>query len=64
MTPAGFNVRTKVHEYGGGSFVVHRGVVFFSNFDDQRLYRQEPGAAARCRSRPRPAGATATRTAA
>ena len=43
VTPAGFNVRTKVHEYGGGSFALHRGVVFFSNFDDQRLYRQEPG---------------------
>ena len=46
VTPAGFNVRTKVHEYGGGSFVVHRGVVFFSNFADQRLYRQDPGARA------------------
>jgi dipeptidyl aminopeptidase/acylaminoacyl peptidase len=43
VTPVGFNVRTKVHEYGGGSFVLHRGVVFFSNFNDQRLYRQEPG---------------------
>ncbi|HEY6567255.1 MAG TPA: S9 family peptidase [Actinomycetota bacterium] len=44
VTPAGFNVRTKVHEYGGGSYVVHRGVIFFSNFADQRLYRQAPGA--------------------
>jgi hypothetical protein len=46
MTPAGFNVRTRVHEYGGGSYVVHRGTVFFSNFADQRLYRvdrPEPG---------------------
>jgi dipeptidyl aminopeptidase/acylaminoacyl peptidase len=43
VTPAGFNVRTKVHEYGGGSFALDRGVVFFSNFDDQRIYRQEPG---------------------
>ena len=43
VTPAGFNVRTKVHEYGGGSFLVHRGTVFFSNFADQRLYRQAPG---------------------
>jgi dipeptidyl aminopeptidase/acylaminoacyl peptidase len=39
MTPAAFNVRTRVHEYGGGSYVVHRGSVFFSNFADQRLYR-------------------------
>jgi len=46
LTPAGFNVRTRVHEYGGGSYVVHRGSVFFSNFADQRLYRvdrPEPG---------------------
>ncbi len=34
-----------MHEYGGGAYVVHRGVVFSSNFADQRLYRQEPGGA-------------------
>ena len=39
MTPAGFNVRSRVHEYGGGSYTVDRGTVFFSNFTDQRLYR-------------------------
>ncbi|HEV8397579.1 MAG TPA: prolyl oligopeptidase family serine peptidase [Vicinamibacterales bacterium] len=39
VTPAGFNVRSRVHEYGGGSYVVDRGTVFFSNFADQRLYR-------------------------
>jgi dipeptidyl aminopeptidase/acylaminoacyl peptidase len=45
VTPPGFNIRDKVHEYGGGSYTVHDGVVFFTNFDDQRLYRQEgPGA--------------------
>src|SRR5687768_5770182 len=43
MTPSGFNARTRVHEYGGGDYVVHRGTVFFSNFADQRLYRQAPG---------------------
>jgi dipeptidyl aminopeptidase/acylaminoacyl peptidase len=41
--PAGFNVRTSVHEYGGGAYCIHRGVAFCSNFDDQRLYRVEPG---------------------
>jgi dipeptidyl aminopeptidase/acylaminoacyl peptidase len=44
VTPAGFNVRTRVHEYGGAAFVADRGVVFFSNFSDQRLYRQAIGA--------------------
>ena len=43
----GYGVRTRVHEYGGGSFTVGDGVVYFSNDDDQRLYRQEPGAAPR-----------------
>ena len=41
VTPPGFNVRTTVHEYGGGDYCVHRGTVTFSNYSDQRLYRQE-----------------------
>jgi dipeptidyl aminopeptidase/acylaminoacyl peptidase len=40
VTPAGFNVRTRVHEYGGNSFFVVDGTVYFSNFADQRIYRQ------------------------
>jgi acetyl esterase/lipase len=39
MTPPPFNVRTRVHEYGGGAYVVSRGVVYFSNYSDQRMYR-------------------------
>jgi dipeptidyl aminopeptidase/acylaminoacyl peptidase len=39
VTPPPFNVRTRVHEYGGGAFVVSRGVACFSNFADQRVYR-------------------------
>ncbi|HKN30475.1 MAG TPA: prolyl oligopeptidase family serine peptidase [Roseiarcus sp.] len=38
-----FNVRSRVHEYGGGAFAVQDRTVFFSNFADQRLYRQDPG---------------------
>lgn len=43
--PAEFNVRTRVHEYGGGAYTVHQSVIYFVNFADQRLYRQIPGAA-------------------
>jgi dipeptidyl aminopeptidase/acylaminoacyl peptidase len=39
VTPAPFNVRTRVHEYGGGAYLVDRGTVWFSNFSDQRVYR-------------------------
>jgi dipeptidyl aminopeptidase/acylaminoacyl peptidase len=38
-----FSVRTRVHEYGGGSFAVSNGIVYFSNDADQRLYRQDVG---------------------
>jgi dipeptidyl aminopeptidase/acylaminoacyl peptidase len=43
VTPADFNLRTMVHEYGGGAYAVHEGAVFCSRFDDQRLYRIDPG---------------------
>ena len=43
VNPAPFNVRTRVHEYGGGAYWASGGVVYFCNFADQRVYRQEPG---------------------
>jgi dipeptidyl aminopeptidase/acylaminoacyl peptidase len=44
VTPAGFNVRTRVHEYGGGAWALAgEDLVLFSNFADQRLYRQRLG---------------------
>ena len=43
VTPPPFNVRTRVHEYGGGAVTVVDGVVYFANLADQRVYRQIPG---------------------
>jgi dipeptidyl aminopeptidase/acylaminoacyl peptidase len=45
VNPPPFNARTRVHEYGGGAAVVRNGVVYASNFADQRLYRLELGQA-------------------
>jgi dipeptidyl aminopeptidase/acylaminoacyl peptidase len=39
LTPAPFNVRTRVHEYGGGAWLIADGAIVFSNFADGRLYR-------------------------
>src|ERR1051325_11169025 len=47
VTPPEFNARTRVHEYGGGDFAVREGAVYFSNFSDQRVYRQTQGSAPR-----------------
>jgi dipeptidyl aminopeptidase/acylaminoacyl peptidase len=43
VVPRDFNVRTSVHEYGGGSYCIHDGVAYASNFDDQRLHRIDSG---------------------
>ena len=43
VTPSQFSVNTRVHEYGARGYTVVDGVVYFSNFDDQRLYRHRPG---------------------
>jgi dipeptidyl aminopeptidase/acylaminoacyl peptidase len=39
VTDPPFNVRSRVHEYGGGAYAVSRGTAYFSNFADGRLYR-------------------------
>ena len=44
VTPAGSNVRTRVHEYGGGAWWPHDGSLFYVEFGDQRLRRLDaPG---------------------
>lgn len=43
LTTAGYNARTRVHEYGGGAYAVHRAALYFANFEDQRLYRLNGG---------------------
>ena len=43
ITPAEYNARTRVHEYGGGAYLARGGTVWFANFSDQRLYRQDAG---------------------
>ena len=42
---APMNARSRVHEYGGGALCVADGVVYFSNFADQRVYRHVPDSA-------------------
>lgn len=44
VTPAAINVRTRAHEYGGGAWTLAADdLVLFTNFADQRLYRQRLG---------------------
>ena len=45
LTPPDFNVRTRVHEYGGNSYLLFDAGIVFANFADQRLYFQAAGAA-------------------
>jgi dipeptidyl aminopeptidase/acylaminoacyl peptidase len=47
LSPAPLNVRSRVHEYGGGAYAVKDGVIVAANFADQRLYRIAAGAAPR-----------------
>ncbi|HEY3522977.1 MAG TPA: prolyl oligopeptidase family serine peptidase [Candidatus Limnocylindrales bacterium] len=42
VSPAGMNVRDRVHEYGGGAYLARGDVVIVSSFNDGRLYRVGP----------------------
>jgi dipeptidyl aminopeptidase/acylaminoacyl peptidase len=43
VTSDAYNVRSRVHEYGGGAYAVRDGVVVFTDFADNRLYRVQDG---------------------
>ncbi|MDB4929406.1 MAG: peptidase [Myxococcaceae bacterium] len=45
LTRAPFNVRTRVHEYGGGAFAAADDTIWFSNFADNLVYEQRGDAA-------------------
>jgi dipeptidyl aminopeptidase/acylaminoacyl peptidase len=47
VLPDTVNVRTIAHEYGGAAYRVESGVVVYSEFTDQRLYRVMPDGSAR-----------------
>jgi dipeptidyl aminopeptidase/acylaminoacyl peptidase len=44
VLPAPWDVRSRVHEYGGGAYAVAEGTVVFSHLGDDRVHRLDPGA--------------------
>src|SRR5688500_15012397 len=54
LTPPPWNVRSRVHEYGGGAYAVRDGLVGFSNDADGRLRPLDARAAAAPRPPPPP----------
>jgi dipeptidyl aminopeptidase/acylaminoacyl peptidase len=49
LSPAGRNVRSRVHEYGGGDYLVARGVLFFVDFAEPGIFRQDAHGVSRVR---------------
>lgn len=43
ITPDGYYIRSRVHEYGGGAWAISGNLVVFVNFSDQRIYKQVIG---------------------
>lgn len=43
ITPQSFNIKTRVHEYGGGAYLIKDDIVYFSEKTDDRIYRQAIG---------------------
>ena len=46
LLPAPYSARSRVHEYGGGEFLVAGGRLFFVNSDDQDVYAKDLAAGA------------------
>lgn len=40
VTPAGFQIRSRVHEYGGKCFCIAGSTLYFNNYSDGLIYRQ------------------------
>ena len=40
VSPKGFNIRSKIHEYGGRPFTADGDDIFYCNFNDQEIYSQ------------------------
>jgi len=45
LTAAPFNVRSRVHEYGGGAYIVDGDTVYFTQFKDNCVYQMTAGEA-------------------
>ena len=44
LSPPGVNVRSRVHEYGGGAATVAAGVLYYVDQESQAWFRHDPGA--------------------
>ncbi len=62
VLPAGWNVRTRVHEYGGSAWLpLPGGGLAFADWADQRVYRLDPGSTTPVPLTPEPAGTAGLR---
>jgi dipeptidyl aminopeptidase/acylaminoacyl peptidase len=62
LLPAGWNARTRVHEYGGTAWLpLPDGGLVFAEWSDQRLYRLDPGSTTPVPISPEPAETAALR---